>query len=111
MVQYTHTYVYITTLHIYIYIHTPLHQKLEYTSIFLPKKKHAQKMDDLPVPPPSQQPNSAAARWFQVKAKQKVDMSKQLRVSKTQGRINGIMKLGASQLGGNRWLFLGPGKT
>jgi len=37
-----------------------------------------------------------------VKAKQKVDMSKQLRVSKTQGRINGIMKLDDANDAGGR---------
>lgn len=40
----------------------------------------------------------------QVKAKQKVDMSKQLRVSKTQGRINGIMK--SEHLSGGRRCFV-----
>lgn len=42
---------------------------------------------------PSLAMNLCKKNWPQVKAKQKVDMSKQLRVSKTQGRINGIMKL------------------
>ena len=44
---------------------------------------------DFGCPPPS---HESLQKPAQVKAKQKVDMSKQLRVSKTQGRINGIMK-------------------
>jgi len=66
-----------------------LHQKVEYDSIFLPNKKNILKMD-FGFPPPSHE--SVQNQLAQVKAKQKVDMSKQLRVSKTQGRINGIMK-------------------
>lgn len=52
------------------------------------KKKHTQ--NGFWLSPPSHE--SLQKKLAQVKAKQKVDMSKQLRVSKTQGRINGIMK-------------------
>lgn len=52
--------------------------------------------------PPSHE--SLQKNTAQVKAKQKVDMSKQLRVSKTQGRINGIMK--SEHLSGGRRCFV-----
>lgn len=64
------------------------------------KKKTSSKW--ILVLPPSHE--SLQKNTAQVKAKQKVDMSKQLRVSKTQGRINGIMK--SEHLSGGRRCFV-----